>query len=230
MLIAGFSKMTLLDFPGLVAAEVFLQGCSMRCPFCHNSELCPPDCASPVPWDDVLAYLTARKSMLDGIVFTGGEPCMQDVLPALMACKGLGLRVKLDTNGMHPDRLDGILSHGAADYVAMDIKADPDGYPAACGLARPDLDAIRESVRLLLEYKVPHEFRTTVTPSLHSPGSVRKLCRAFVPPDSSYFVQGFVPRDTVPGKKLTVPEETFLHACVQAARETVPATALRGSG
>ena len=98
--IHGLQKLTLLDFPGRVACTVFLQGCDLRCPFCHNGGLVLGG-MEPVTDDaGLLDFLKKRRGLLDGVAITGGEPLLRRELPALLrSVKELGYAVKLDTNG-----------------------------------------------------------------------------------------------------------------------------------
>ena len=127
MNIAGIQKLTLLDYPGLVACTVFTGGCNFRCPFCHNAELVvrSPTQAQLTEknfWD----FLESRRGLLDGVVISGGEPLLQDELaPFLYKVKEKGLRVKLDTNGSLPERLRALMEKGLLDCIAMDIKNSP---------------------------------------------------------------------------------------------------------
>ena len=139
MKIHGLQKMTLLDFPGRVACTVFLGGCDLRCPFCHNYELV--DGTAPVVMDDaeLLSFLKKRQGLLDGVAITGGEPCLRSDLPELLRqIRALGYAVKLDTNGFHPQLLRQILKEGLVEYVAMDIKNSPAKYSLTAGLAGQD--------------------------------------------------------------------------------------------
>lgn len=169
MLIHGFQTLTLLDYPGYTAATIFLGGCNFRCPFCQNAGLVLHSESEPtIPTEEVLAFLKKRKRVLDGVCITGGEPTIEPELPELISTiKEMGYLVKLDTNGSHPDILKVLCQQGLLDYVAMDIKSSPSGYGKSAGLSRPDLDAIRESVRFLMEGSVDYEFRTTVCRELH---------------------------------------------------------------
>ena len=128
MKLYGLQKLTLLDYPEKVACTVFLGGCNLRCPFCHNSELLDRGAIPPVMNDaELLAFLHKRKGMLEGVCFTGGEPLMQAELPELLRrIKDLGYPVKLDTNGFFSERLRRVVEDGLVDYVAMDVKNDPD--------------------------------------------------------------------------------------------------------
>ncbi|MBQ9189198.1 MAG: anaerobic ribonucleoside-triphosphate reductase activating protein, partial [Clostridia bacterium] len=144
MKIHGLQKMTLLDFPGRVACTVFLGGCDMRCPFCHNAELIDGSAEAIMDETELLAFLEKRKGLLDGVAFTGGEPTLRKDLPDLFRrIKAMGYPIKLDTNGLHPDRLKALLDEGLVDYVAMDIKNCPEKYAVTAGLDTVDLDKIQ---------------------------------------------------------------------------------------
>ena len=134
MKIHGLQKLTLLDYPGAVACTVFLGGCDLRCPFCHNAELLDPDFPPLMDEQALLAFLRKRQGLLDGVCITGGEPLLRSDLPTLLReIRALGFRVKLDTNGTRPDRLRTILDEGLADYVAMDVKNSPARYAGTVG-------------------------------------------------------------------------------------------------
>ena len=163
MNIHGLQKMTLLDFPGHVACTVFLGGCDMRCPFCHNAELL--DMNAPAMMDDkeLLKFLEGRQGLLEGVAITGGEPMLRKDLPDLLkAIKDLGFNVKVDTNGNHPDMLLKVVGEGLADYIAMDIKNSPARYGETIGLPSFDTSKISESITFLLDSPLDYEFRTTV--------------------------------------------------------------------
>ena len=136
MQIAGIQKLTLLDFPGRVACTVFLNGCNLRCPFCHNASLVLHRDGAPPPMarEELLAFLEKRRGRLDGVCVTGGEPTLCPELPDLLRhIKSLGFDIKLDTNGSHPDVLQHLIADGLVDYVAMDIKNSPARYTETCG-------------------------------------------------------------------------------------------------
>ena len=195
--IQGLQKMTLLDYPGKVACTVFLGGCDLRCPFCHNSGLV----AGPMPaeLDDgaLLAFLDKRRGLLDGVCVTGGEPLLRPELPQLLSrIKELGYPVKLDTNGGRPERLRALLEAGLVDYVAMDIKNSPERYGETAGVPGLDLAPFRESVSLLLRGMVDYEFRTTVVREFHDADSFRAI-GPWIAGARRYFLQSFVDRDSV---------------------------------
>ena len=158
MRIGGVQKTTLLDFPGKVSAVVFAQGCNFLCPYCHNPDLvlCRQ---KPLAFTDVIAFLARRRKVLEGIVISGGEPTLHaDLFSFCAVLKSLGYAVKLDTNGSKPEVLRQLLRAELLDYVAMDVKANPEQYPAALcpqGVGK----AVLHSMALLEESQVPHEFR-----------------------------------------------------------------------
>ena len=140
MNIAGLQKMTLLDFPGKVACTVFLAGCNFRCPFCHNFEIVQGAARPLMDEAALLAFLTRRRGLLDGVCISGGEPLLSAGLPELLrAAKGLGFAIKLDTNGTSPDALAALLGEGLVDYVAMDFKNSPDRYARTAGVGSASL-------------------------------------------------------------------------------------------
>ena len=105
MRIGGLQKLTLLDYPGKVACTVFLSGCNLRCPYCHNPGLVLPEQSEgpEIPEAEVLSFLERRKGKLDGVCITGGEPTLQPELPEFLEkLRRLGYAVKLDTNGANP--------------------------------------------------------------------------------------------------------------------------------
>ena len=170
MKIYGLNKTTLLDYPGKVAATIFLGGCNFRCPFCQNSSLVLNPSAQPeIPVKEVLSFLKKRKGILDGVCITGGEPTLSPDLPELLReIRTLGYPIKLDTNGTHPDLLKTLTEQNLIQMTAVDIKACPDNYLALCGLVHPELDAVKETVEFLKNGTLDYEFRTTVIRELHS--------------------------------------------------------------
>lgn len=191
MNIQGFQKLTLLDFPGRTACTVFTGGCNLRCPFCHNGGLVRTPMAQPNATAEVLTYLKRRQGILDGVCITGGEPLLQpDLMDFLRQVKALGYAVKLDTNGSLPDRLAAVLDTGLVDYVAMDVKSSPAGYPAAVG-GEADLAVYDRSIRLLRESGLPHEFRTTAVKGLHTPEDFTAIGQ-WLEGAPRYFIQRFV--------------------------------------
>ena len=169
MRIGGLQKLTLVDYPGKVAAIVFTQGCNLRCGYCHNPELVVPEEYCPtIPEEEVLAFLKTRQEYLEGVVVTGGEPTIQaDLISFLDKLKRLGYLVKLDTNGSHPEVLKQLLSLRLVNYMAMDVKASLNRYYEVTNV-RIAAGKIKESIQLIIESGIPHESRTTLVKAFHS--------------------------------------------------------------
>ena len=192
MRIGGLQKLTLLDYPGKVACTVFLSGCNLRCPYCHNPGLVLPEQieGSEIPEAEVLSFLERRKGKLDGVCITGGEPTLQPELPEFLEkLRRLGYAVKLDTNGTNPAMLKALLQERVLDYVAMDIKNSPSRYAETCG-GIDCLSRVRESAALLMDGTVDYEFRTTVCAPLPTPRDMEELGR-WLKGARRYFLQPF---------------------------------------
>ncbi len=192
MIINGFQKLTLLDFPGRTAAIIFTAGCDLRCPFCHNAPLVSQiRLEERLDEGEILAYLKKRAGLLDGVVISGGEPLLQrDIEDFLGRVRSLGYAVKLDTNGSSPRRLLRVIEAGLVDYVAMDIKNSPELYPVTTGILGLDVAPFGESKDILLSGAVDYEFRTTVTAELHTRESIAGAAR-WISGAKRYFLQNF---------------------------------------
>ncbi|MFZ0611427.1 MAG: anaerobic ribonucleoside-triphosphate reductase activating protein [Desulfobacterales bacterium] len=163
MIIGGLQKNSFIDFPGRISCVLFSSGCNFHCPYCHNPELARglPAAEPALTLEHFYAFLAARRSLLEGVVISGGEPTLQaDLAAVCQAVKDLGFEVKLDTNGSRPRVLRHLLAEGLIDYVAMDIKTDPSRY-APVFLADDLQAAIQESLRIILTSAPAYEFRTT---------------------------------------------------------------------
>ena len=228
MKIHGLQKMTLLDFPGHVACTVFTGGCDLRCPFCHNFELVDGTAPAIMEEEELLSFLEKRRGLLDGVAFTGGEPCLQKNLPELMRkIREMGFAIKLDTNGNHPDMLEKMISEGLVDYVAMDIKNSPEKYAVTSGLETLDLTKIRQSVEILKSGRVDYEFRTTVVAQFHEENDFR-LIGQWLRGAKRYFLQSFTDRDSVPYGGMSAPSREEIFRYAQIAQENIPDTQVRG--
>lgn len=208
MIIGGLQRLSLSDFPGRISAIVFTRGCNFRCPWCHNPELVDPErYGNPVPPGDVLAFLSMRKTHLQGVVVTGGEPLLHgDVEDFLSEVRAMGLAVKLDTNGSMPRQFERILAGGLVDYVAMDVKAPWNAYSRLSGAAA-DTDAIAESISLMLESGVCHEVRTTYSPRFLGPEDLRGIA-SIVKGCEKLLLQAFRPSKVLEASFLEVTSPT----------------------
>lgn len=226
--IQGLQKLTLLDYPGKVACTVFLGGCNLRCPYCHNGELVTAPAPALMDGDTLLTFLKRRRGLLDGVCITGGEPLLRPGLgPLLAEIKALGYPVKLDTNGAFPEKLKELVGSGLVDYVAMDIKNSPDRYGETVGVPGLDLTPFRETVDFLRSGAVDYEFRTTVVREFHDEASMDAI-GGWITGAKRYFLQSFVDRDTVIRPGLHPRTEEELRGYLDLLRPRIPAVALRG--
>ena len=229
MKFGGFQKLSLLNYPDKMACAVFTIGCNFRCPYCHNAELIdrilPPETDS----GELLDFLRKRRGLLDGVCVTGGEPTLrgQELKTLMESIKALSFSVKLDTNGTKPDLLKELVRDRLVDYVAMDIKNSPDRYAETAGIPAPALDAVRESVRFLLEGGVDYEFRTTVVRELFDDNSFLGI-GPWIRGAKRYFLQPFEDRDTVPVSGLHAPSREDLERWRRIMVPFCPDTQIRG--
>lgn len=190
--IHGFNKLTLLDYPGRLAATIFLGSCNFRCPFCHNAGLVlAPEQEPVIAVDEVLRVLKKRKGILDGVCVTGGEPTLDPGLTELLVqIKELGYPIKLDTNGTRPALVKELVRQELVDYVAMDIKNRPEKYGETAGVKVPDLESILQMVEYLKSGVVDYEFRTTIVKELHKKEDIEVIGR-WLSGSRRYFLQNY---------------------------------------
>ena len=176
----------------------------------------------------VLAFLSKRRGVLDGVAVTGGEPLLhRDIGAFLEKVKALGFSVKLDTNGSFPDRLRALVSAGLVDRVAMDVKNSPALYEKTAGAA-VDMAAIARSRDFLLSGAVDYEFRTTVVKGLHTKESLMDAAR-WIRGAKEYYLQQFKDSgDVLAIEGLGAFSEKEMHALADAAAEFVPSVQVRG--
>ena len=173
--VGGFTPLSSSDWPGMLASVLFCQGCAWHCRYCHNPDLIPSQSESELAWEDVLAFLQRRQGLLDGVVFSGGEPTLQAALSdAMREVHALGFKIGLHTAGMYPKRLEAVLP--LIDWIGMDVKAPFADYARITGVKESGAQ-VRESLQLLLESGVDHEIRTTVHPALLADEEVIDLAK-----------------------------------------------------
>ena len=198
MIFGGIQKLTLIDYPGKVAATVFTVGCNFLCPYCHNPELVDPKKIKEqqkISEREILDFLATRQGLLEAVCITGGEPTLSADLPEFIKkIKDMGFLVKLDSNGSNPAMLAKLLAEGLVDFIAMDIKAPLEKYKKIAG-KRVSLENIQRSVELV--QKAPdYEFRTTVLPALLSPKDILSIGR-WLQGAKKYYLQQFKPTKTL---------------------------------
>ena len=200
MKIAGFQKLTLLDYPSKVACIIFTQGCNYKCPYCQNSGLIDHSNEDLIDEEEIFNYLDKRKGVIDGIVISGGEPTIQKDLKSFMKkVKDKGFLIKLDTNGSNPNLVEEVINEGLVDYIAMDIKNILEEYKDVTDV-NPNINNLRRSIEILKNSNIEHEFRTTIIRNIHDISKILKICE-YVDGDRLY-LQNFVQSENVLGKYL----------------------------
>jgi pyruvate formate lyase activating enzyme len=198
MLISGFQKSTLLDYPGKVACILFTYGCNLRCEYCHNPELVIFPCQKKdiVKEEEVFSFLKGRKDLLDAVVITGGEPTLQkDLIPFIKKIKDMGYLVKLDTNGTNSKIVEEILNLDIVDYWAMDIKYEKELYIQNL-TENIDYEEIKRSIQLIMERGKDYEFRTTYVKGIHTTQSAKGIGE-LIKGAKRYYIQNFRPGKTI---------------------------------
>ena len=230
MILGGLQKLTLLDFPGTVACTVFTVGCNLRCPFCHNPALVfnPPE-DMRISEDEFFAFLKKRQGILDGVAITGGEPLLHaDIGEFIARIKSMGFKVKLDTNGTFPDRLEKILAEGNVEYIAMDLKNTFDKYAETVGIKDFDVSLIKRSIDLIQKSGVAYEFRTTVVLPLHEASDFETIAKQ-VEGTERYFLQSFVDSgNLLNGEGLSEMPKAELEKALEGAQKILPQAKIRG--
>ncbi len=192
MIIGGVQKNSFIDYPGKISCVLFLSGCNFSCPYCHNPDLArgrPTGAFCPTP-DEFLEFLEKRRTFLEGVVISGGEPTLQTDLPEICDdIKKRGYSVKLDTNGSRPQMVRRLIEEGLVDYVAMDIKTDPRHYPPFIHV-RDQEHRIRESIGIVMRSAAAYEFRTTCVKPIISDTVIDTIGRQIEGADR-YVLQSF---------------------------------------
>lgn len=228
MIIGGFQKMTVQDFPGKIACIIFTHGCNFRCPFCHNATLVTEE-SDQFTEDEILSYLIKRQGVLDGVCISGGEPLIhgEEIFSLMQKIKDLGYLIKLDTNGYLPNRLQQALDRGLVDYVAMDIKNCLDKYPQTAGLGSIDTESIQKSIDIIKESGIDYEFRTTVTKELHTPQDFVKIGE-LIRGAKRYYIQNFLDSGNTIAEGSSPLDNQGLKALLEAVLPYVENSAIRG--
>ena len=229
MRISGLQKLSMVDYPGKLAATVFTGGCNLRCPFCHNAPLVLRVAETPeLPVDEVLTFLRSRKGLLDGVVLSGGEPLMQNGAAAFLEqVRSLGFAVKLDTNGCYPEVLEEVLKRKLVDYVAMDIKNSREKYAETVGIPDFDITPIEQSAALLKNSGIDFEFRTTVVKEFHNAQDIVSIGQ-WLAGSPRYYLQQFVDSGDLVGTGCTAVEPLELQGFANLARPFFGIVELRG--
>jgi len=198
-MIKGFQKLSLIEYPGKLAAVVFVGKCDFRCHFCYNIDLVKNYKKLPdVPEKKILDFLSTRKGLLDGVAITGGEPTIHKGLPAFMKkIKELGFLVMFETNGSNPGMIKELIDNKLVDYIAMDIKAPLKKYDRVAGV-KVNKKKIQESIDIIRNSKLDYEFRTTVIPKLFDEKDAATIGK-WLKGSKRFFLQQFRPDNTLDG-------------------------------
>jgi len=228
--IRGFIETSFLDWDGKISSVIFLPLCNFSCPFCNNASLLSKIELLPALDPEAIdEFLDKRKSFIDGVVLTGGEPTLQpDLISYIKHLKSMKFLVKLDTNGTNPQILKELMSEKLLDYVAMDIKAPLDERYFKASGTQVDLNKIRESIKLLMGSGIDYEFRTTVCPAFHEEKDLIDIAKE-IPGAKKYVLQQFVAKDVLDPNLLKIKpySKEELSDLARSARKYVN-TVLRG--
>jgi pyruvate formate lyase activating enzyme len=197
VMIGGFQRFSMIDYPGKISAVVFTQGCPFRCSFCHNPSLVLPELFDEsFSQEEIMAFLLKRKGQLDAVSVTGGEPTIQRGLVSFFEeIKALGYLIKLDTSGVKPDIVEDLLHRSLVDYIAMDIKAPFEKYHQMAG-RDVDTDDIRRSIEMIMASGIDYEFRTTMVKPLHVLEDIVTMAQQ-LEGAKKYVLQAFVDKVTL---------------------------------
>ncbi|MBN1330868.1 MAG: anaerobic ribonucleoside-triphosphate reductase activating protein [Candidatus Heimdallarchaeota archaeon] len=193
--IKGYRQGSLIEWSGLIVDSIFLAGCDFRCPYCHNPDLVALDKVESYDVNIVLEELDkrAKSKWLDGVSITGGEPTLSKRLAEfLRILKSMGLKTKIDTNGNHPEVVKELLAKGLLDYIAMDVKAIPEKYEQATK-TKVDIKRIKETIKLIINSGLDHEFRTTVVPTIVDPEKDLAIIAEMIAGAKRFYIQQFRP-------------------------------------
>jgi len=195
--IKGFQKTTLVDYPNKVACTIFLPNCNFRCGFCHNRDLVlNPDSLPTIKEEEILNYLKEKKKWLDAVCISGGEPLLhKELANFLEKIKQIGYLTKIDTNGTVPDFLKELIDKNLIDYIAMDIKNSLENYNKTAGL-NADIEKIKQSIKIIKNSGKGYEFRTTVTPTIHTKENIKKIGQ-LLEGTKKFAIQNFKPAKEV---------------------------------
>jgi len=204
--LAGIQDISSIDYPEHVCSVIFFQGCNLRCKFCYNSNELGFKKKSPL--DEVFKQIAKNLQVIDSIMLSGGEALIHEdaILKIKEWCDEHNLLLGIETNGTFPTRLKRLMEDNTFDFIAMDIKSlfDENEYGKITNNKKMYSQFLK-SFKLLKKSKVPHEFRMTVTPSLHSIEDILNINKVVMP--SKLILQRFQIGENVLDKRLN--DEVF---------------------
>ena len=236
MRIQGLQKTTLLDYPGHVAATIFLGGCNFRCPFCHNMNIVD-GCEDAITEEELLEFLKKRAGVLEGVCITGGEPTINEELPELVKkIKNIDstktLLVKLDTNGTNPQMIEYLIGEGLVDYIAMDIKSSEEEYHKAIGVDNKKdslsiISSVKESIDIIINSDIDYEFRTTIVKQLHDKNAIKGIGQ-LIKGSRKHFIQSFKDSEYVEDHSFSAYDNDTLYQFADIMGQYVKEATVRG--
>lgn len=189
MKIGGFQKTSILDYPEKISSIIWTVGCNFRCPFCYNKDLVEGK-VKTFDEEEILSYLKMRKNLIEGLVITGGEPLIyNDICNFISKVKKLGYKIKIDTNGIYPEKLQKLIDKKLIDYIAMDIKAPKEKYDKLTGV-KTDINKIQKSINIIKNSKIDYEFRTTIIPNFLTKEDMINIAK-WLSGSKKYYIQQF---------------------------------------
>lgn len=230
MIISGFQKLTLVDYPGHTACILFTQGCNFKCPYCHNSDLIKgTNNSNRIDEQVVFDYLDKRKGLIDGVCISGGEPLLQkDIELFIKKIKEKGYKVKLDTNGSRPSILSKLIDSNLVDYVAMDVKNTFLKYNTTTNTTT-NIEDVKKSIELLKNSNIDYEFRTTIVKELHNLSDIEEILN-YLGPNVKFYIQNYRECENVLEKNLTGFSDDELLNIKEKLEKQFPNIVIRGRG
>ena len=170
----GGSVISSVEFHGNMSLVLFMSGCPLTCRYCHNVELL--DDTTEKTFEEIRDEIDSSADFLDAIVISGGEPLMQlDALIEIFThVRQIGLKTKLDTSGIYPEKIERLLELGLLDFVSLDVKTVFSKYRKITG-SNVGFQ-VKKSMELLnADENVRLEIRTTYVPTLHTKKDIINL-------------------------------------------------------
>lgn len=230
MKIKGFLESSMVDWEGRISAVIFISGCNFSCPFCHNADLVKENSDLPeIPREQIISTLREKRNWLDGVVITGGEPCMfPDLIGLIKELREIGYPIKLDTNGSYPQLLGELLTNKLVDYVAMDVKAPLNDIYQKITASSIDIETIRQSIGLILSLAPAYEFRTTFVPSFLNKAALTEIA-AVLNGSRKYCIQQFNPKNAMDPllRDIKPYNSGYLRETLEVCQKLIPNAKLR---
>ena len=230
MKILGLQKQSLIEYPGKISAVIFLGGCNFRCHFCHVPTLVLPELIetqNEISQEEILSFLEKRKTFLEAVSITGGEPTLNKDLPDFIKkIKSLGFLVQLETNGTNPEMLRKLIEEKLIDYAAMDIKHRLDSFEkyneiTGFKLTKELFENIKESIKILLSNKVDYQFRTTLIKEFHQKEDILEICKE-IQGAKIYYLQNYQKENkTISGNIFTPFKEEEIEEIIKDCKNLV---------